>query len=91
MRTSKKTKTIRDIRNENFHSNKILRDIRTLYESEEDYYKPVGTRNAFNSNYIEYESNIDKVKLLSVKEYLDMIGQYLSDIINDYKVNRRFS
>ena len=32
-----------------------------------------------------FESNGDKDKILSVKEYLDMIKQYLSDIINKYK------
>ena len=64
---------------------KILRDIRTLYESEEDYYEPVRIINAFNNNYIEYESNGDKDKILSVKECLYMIRQYLSDIINDRK------
>ena len=29
----------------------------------------------------------DKFKFLSVKEYLDMIRQYLSDIINDHKTH----
>ena len=48
----------------------MLRDIRTLYESNEDYYKPMGTSNAFSSNYIEYESNGDKDKPLSIEEYL---------------------
>ena len=56
-----------------------------MYESEQDYYEPVRTSNAFNSNYIKYGSNGDKYKILSVKEYLDMIRQYLSDIINDHK------
>ena len=56
-----------------------------MYESEEDYYEPVRTSNAFKKNYIEYESNGDNDKSLSVKEYLDMIQQYLSDIINDHK------
>ena len=56
-----------------------------MYESEEDYYKPVRTSNAFNNYYIEHDSNGDKGKILSVKEYLDMIRQYLSDIINDHK------
>ena len=46
-----------------------------MYESEEDYYEPVRTSNAFNKNYIEYESNGDNDKSLSVKEYLDMIKQ----------------
>ena len=64
----KKTKAIRDIRKENFDSGKILGDIRTLYESEEDYYEPVRTSSAFNNNYIEYESNGDKDEILSVKE-----------------------
>ena len=63
-----------------------MRDIRTLFESvEEDYSEPVRTSNAFSSNYIEYESNGDKDKILSVKEYLDIIRQYLSNIINDHK------
>ena len=56
-----------------------------MYESEEDCYEPVRASNAFNNNYIEYESNGDKDKILSVKKYLDMIKDYLSDIINDNK------
>ena len=81
-----KTEIIRDIRKENFDRDKVLRDkVLILYESEEDYYEPVRTSNVFNNNYIEYDSNEDKDKILSVKEYLDMIKQYLSDIINDPK------
>ena len=82
----KKTKTIKDIKKEKFDSYKILRDIRTFYESEEeDYYEPVRTSDAFDNNYIEYESNGDKDKILSVKEYLDMMRQYLSGITNNHK------
>ena len=33
----KETKTIRDRRKENLDSDKILREVRTYYESEEDY------------------------------------------------------
>ena len=69
---NQKTKAIRDIRKENFNSDKILRDISPLYESEENYCEPVRTSNAFSNNYIEYESNGDKDKILSVKEYLDI-------------------
>ena len=54
-----------------------------MYESEEYYYEPVKTGAVLNNNYIEYQSNGDKDKVLSVKEYLDMIRQYLSNIIND--------
>ena len=56
-----------------------------MYESEEDYYEPVKFSSAFNNNYIKYESNEDKDKTLSIKEYLDMIKEYLSDVINDHK------
>ena len=41
--------------------------------------------NAFSSNYIEYKSNGDKDKTLSIKDYLHDIKLYLSDIINDHK------
>ena len=50
---------------------------------DEDYYNPIKTNNAFNGNYIEQESRVDKDKTLSIKEYLDMIKPYLNDIIND--------
>ena len=56
-----------------------------MHESKEYFYEPVRRSNAFNNNFIEYEINGDKDKILSVKEYLDMIRQYLSDIINDHK------
>ena len=34
---------------------------------------------------MEYKSNGDKDKTLSIKDYLDEIRPYLSDIINDCK------
>ena len=52
---------------------------------DKDYYKPIKTNSAFNGNYIKYESNGDKNKNLSAKEYLNMVRPYLSDIINDHK------
>ena len=49
-------------------NDRLLRYIRTLYESdEEDYYKLIRTGNAFSSNYNEYESNGVKDKTLSIK------------------------
>ena len=54
---------------------------------DEDYYKPIIPRGAFSSSYIQYESKGDKGKNLSIKEYLNMIKPYLSDIINDHKTN----
>ena len=46
-----------------------MKDVKTLFDlsSDEYYYKPTKTNDAFNSNYIEYESKGDKNKTLSIK------------------------
>ena len=59
---------------------RIIRDIRTLFK-QDDYYKPTTVCNFWNNNYIEYESNSDRNKNLSVKEYFNKIKPYLRDII----------
>ena len=84
---NQKNKAIRDIRRENYDGDKILRDIRTLFETldEEDYYKPIWTGNAFSSNYIEYNSNGDKDNMLPIEDYLDKIEPYLNDLIDGHK------
>lgn len=68
-------------RKKNVIEDKIIRDIRTLFESEEkDYYELVRTSNAFSNNYIEYESEGDKNKTLSTEEYLIKIRPCLSNM-----------
>ena len=64
-----------------------IRNVRDLFDLsiDEDYYKPIMSRGTFNSSYIQYESKGDKGKSLSIKEYINMIKPYLSDIINDHK------
>ena len=48
-----KNNVIKIIRKDNFNTDKIIRDIRILPESnKEDYYEPVRIGNAFSSNYI---------------------------------------
>ena len=62
---------------------RIIRDISTLFEyEEEDCYKPVRVGNFWSNNYIEYESNGDRNKKLSVEEYLNNILPYLKDVIH---------
>ena len=64
---------------------------KNLYDYiDEDYYKPIKINNAFNDDSIKYESNSDKDKILSTKEYLDVIRQYLSDIINNDKTQNEW-
>ena len=61
---------------------RIIRDIRTLYEQEEkDYYKSIRAGNFWNNNYVEYEGSGDRNKNLSIKEYLDKMKPCLRDII----------
>ena len=66
---------------------KGIRDVENLFNqsNDEDYYKPIKTKSAFNGNQIEYQSKGDKDKNLSPVEYFDMIRPYLSDIINGHK------
>ena len=56
-------------------------------KKEENYYKPVRVNNFWNNNYIEYKSNWDRNKTLSVEEYLDKIRPHSKDIINDLKTS----
>ena len=93
-RSIAKDNIIKDIRNlfrlekekHNGIKDEVLRHRRTLFESDrEDCYERIRIGNAFISNYIEYESNGDKDKTLSIEEYLDKIRPYLSNIINDHK------
>ena len=38
----------------------IIRDIKSLFEQENNYYKPIRVGNLWNDSFIEYESNSDK-------------------------------
>ena len=49
------------------NKDRIVRDIRTLFEQqEEDYYEPESVSNFWNNNYTEYESNGDKNRNLTL-------------------------
>ena len=61
----------------------MIRDIRTVFEEEEYYYKSKRVGGFWNNNYIEYERNGDKNSNLSLDEYLNKIKPYLRNIIID--------
>ena len=68
--------------NERLISNRIIRDIRTLFEQEDkDYLKPERINSFWNNHYIEYESNEDKS--LSLNKYLNKIKTHLNNIIKE--------
>ena len=48
-----------------------------------DYYKPGRVSNISNNNYIEYQSNVDKNRSLSLDEYCNEIKPYLRNITID--------
>ena len=54
---------------------------------DEDYYQPIIVKSPFDGSYIQYESNGDKGKKLSLKKYLNIIKTYLIDIINQHKTH----
>ena len=73
----KKKKERKKLQKNKERNKRLIRDIRTLFEQEEeDYYKPKGVNNFWNNNYIEYESNGDKNRNLSLDEYLNKIKPY---------------
>ena len=68
--------------NEKIIKDKIIRDIRTLFEQQEkDYYEPKRASNFWSNNYSEYESNSIKNRNLSLDKYLHKIKLYLRNII----------
>ena len=76
----------KNIIKDNVIKDKVLRGIRVLVESDNDqFFKPIKVVYAFSSNCIEYESDGDNDKSLSIKEYLNKIRPYLSDMIKDFK------
>ena len=51
---------------------RMIRDIRNIFENvEKYYYKPGRVGNFWSNNCIEYESNGDRNKTISVEEYLN--------------------
>ena len=63
-------------------------DTRNLLKLEnEDYYKPIRVSNFYSNNYIKHESNGNRNKNLSSKEYLNKLKSYLKDIIIDLQIS----
>ena len=50
---------------------------------DKDYYKPKLNKSGYNKNYAQYESKGDKI--LSLKEYLNLIEKYLGELLEEYK------
>ena len=66
-------------------NDRIIRDIKKLFEQVVDYSKPLTVCNFYGKKQIEYESNGDRNKTLSIKEYLREIKPYLKEIKNSFE------
>ena len=55
-----------------------------LLFNDDDYYKPIEIKRAFNGNYVLFESNGNEDGLSYIHEYLDKIRHYLRDLIDFY-------
>ena len=62
---------------------KIVRDISNLFEQGKDQLLRVG--NLWDKNYIQYESNGNGNKTLSIEKHLNKIRPYLKSIIDDLR------
>ena len=65
---------------------KGIKDIENLFKIsiDKDYYKPKLNKSGYNKNYALYESKGDKI--LSLKQYLNLIEKYLRELIEEYKL-----
>ena len=65
---------------------KGIKDIENLFKIsiDKDYYKPKLNKSGYNKNYAQYESKGDKI--LSLKEYLNLIEKYLRELTEEYKL-----
>ena len=65
---------------------KGIKDIENLFKIsiDKDYYKPKLNKIGYNKNYAQYKSKGDKI--LSLKEYLNLIEKHLRELIEEYKL-----
>ena len=69
---------------------KGIKDIENLFKMsiDKDYYKLKLNRSGYNKNYAQYESKEDKI--LSLKEYLNLIEKCLRELIEEYKLKEEW-
>ena len=83
-RRRKRKKSDKKELNQRLIKDRIIRDIRALFEQEEnDCYKSERVNSFWNNNFIEYESNGDKNKNLSLDKYLNKTEHYWRNTIID--------
>ena len=64
---------LRQAKETKVNKGRILRDIKNIFErekEEENYYRPIRVSNFWSNNYIEYESNGDRIKHHQLKNIL---------------------
>ena len=82
---------IRGIRNEHRgmrNEHRGIRNVRDLFDLsiDEDYYKPIIVKSAFDGSYIQHESKEDKGKNLSIKRYHSCNKSWLEETSSEWKI-----
>ena len=79
-------KEIKEIVNDPmFDKDEKIDEIKKYMYGLKENFKQYKFTSSFNNNYVEYKNDGNEDKNLSIKEYLDEIRPYLSDIINEHK------
>ena len=64
---------------------KITKSEKIIEIKKDDVYKPIKIYEAFDGDFIEYQSNSKKDKSVSISSYLNNIREYLKKLINSNK------
>ena len=65
----------------------ILKVKQPKKNNRKDVYKPIKISGAFSDNFVEYQSNGNRDRSISIARYLNNIKEHLRKLINDKKKN----
>ena len=60
-----------------------------MFNSLDDYYKPILAQQAFDKNYQRYYIRGDKTRQLSLDTYLDKVKRYIKILIDENKISEQ--
>ena len=87
MRLSIKKKTKQNKKEETI--DKLILKVKQLKKNisktKKDVYKPIKISGAFSDNFVEYQSNGNRDRSISIARYLNNIREHLRKLINDKK------
>ena len=64
---------------------KVKQHKKNISKTKKDVYKPIKISGAFSDNFVEYQSNGNRDRSISIARYLNNIREHLRKLINDKK------